>query len=276
MRAFNCSRSAVQSALPNELSPPKSHVRHLAVGAESDANVLACIQRQAQKNAPVTPTDIKNYCQEVCRLQVSRGWVASFIIRHAAELTEEKSSPYEKPRLQVLGIFRKQILLSMHETLKGHPADLVFNLDEGEISDWEDRKLKKAVVPIMVAAHDIHHRISRNVRHISIASCISASGTCLAPYVLTCRDSASFHRALEATRMPIGKHLILKQPVKLCVNADLFENYAQTVFLPHFAITRIIQNIHNEEVVRLVGNSSRHLTPLVIDLLPETPVQIVI
>jgi hypothetical protein len=62
----------------------------------------------------------------------------------------------------------------MHETRQGCPADLVFNLDEVEISDLEDRKPKNVVVPITVAAHNIHHRISRNMKHISVVACISS------------------------------------------------------------------------------------------------------
>jgi hypothetical protein len=41
MRAFNCSRRAVQSVLANGLNEPKSRGRHLALDAESDANILA-------------------------------------------------------------------------------------------------------------------------------------------------------------------------------------------------------------------------------------------
>jgi hypothetical protein len=170
MHASNCSRSAVHSALANRLNPPKSHGRHLAVDAESDANILAWIQKQAEKNAAVTRTDIKNHCHEVCWLEVSRGWVDSFILRHSAELTEKKSSTQEEPRLQVPRIFLEKTIRSMHETLEGCPVDLVFDLDEVGISDWEDRKPKKVVVPIALAAHNIHHRISRNVKHISIVT----------------------------------------------------------------------------------------------------------
>jgi hypothetical protein len=185
MRAFNCSRSAVYSALANGLSPPKSGGRHLAVDAESDPNISAWIKKQAEKNAAVTRTDIKNYCHEVCRLEVSRGWVDSFILRHSAELTQKKSSLQEHPRLQVPRIFLGKTIRTMHETLQGCQVDLLFNLEEFEISDWEDRKPKKVVAPISVAAHNIHHRISRNVKHISIVMCISAGGACPIPYVVT-------------------------------------------------------------------------------------------
>jgi hypothetical protein len=275
MRAFNCSRSAVHSALTNGLSPPKSRGRHVAVDAESDLDILAWIKKQAEKNAAVTRTDIKKYCHEVCRLEVSRGWVDSFILHPSAELKEKKSSRQEKPRLQVPRIFLGETIRSMHEAFHSCPADLVINLDEVGISDWEDRKPKKFVVPITLAAHDIHDRISRNVKHISIVTCISAGSACFTAYVVTSQDSAALHRALEATEMQIGKHFILKKRTKPYVNTDLFENYVRTVFLPHLAITRIMQNVRNEEAVRLMDNCSLHLTPIVIDLPSEARVRIV-
>jgi hypothetical protein len=188
---------------------------------------------------------------------------------------ERKSSPQEEPRLPVPRILLEETIGSLHETLQGRRADLVFNLDEVGISDWEDRKPKKVVVTITVAAHNIHHRISRNVKHISIVTCISGGGAYPTPYVVTSQDSAALHRALEATGMQIGKHVILKRRAKPYVNADLFENDVRTIFLPHLTITRIMRNVRNEEAVRLMDNCSPHLAAVVIDLLCEARVWIV-
>jgi hypothetical protein len=113
------------------------------------------------------------------------------------------------------------------------------------------------------------------VKHISIVTWISAVGAYLAPYVVTFQDSAALHRALEATSMQIGQHLILKHRAKPYVNSDLFENYLRTVFLAHLAIRRIMQNIPEEDAVLLMDNCSPHLTPIVIDLLSNARVRIV-
>jgi hypothetical protein len=48
-------------------------------------------------------------------------------------------------------------ICSMHDTLQGCPDDLVFNLDEVGISDWENRKPKKVIAPVTVAAHCSQH-----------------------------------------------------------------------------------------------------------------------
>jgi hypothetical protein len=254
------------------LNPPKSRDRHLAVDAESDANILAWITNQAEKNAAVTRTDIKNYCCEVWKFEASRRWVDSFISPHSAELTEKKSSPREEPRLQVPGIFSEETRRNMHETLQDCSADLVFKVG---ISDWDDRKPKRVAVPMTINAHNIRHRISRNWKHISIATCFSAGGACVTPYAVTSQDSAALHRALETTRMQIEKHLILKHRAKPYGNADLFENYLRTVFRPRLAIIRIMHNIPEKDAVRLTANCSPHLTPVVIDLLSYARVRIV-
>jgi hypothetical protein len=73
MCAFNCSRCAVRSALVNGLNPPPSRGRHLAVDGKSDANILAWIKKQTEKNAAVTRSDIKKSCREVWKFEASQG-----------------------------------------------------------------------------------------------------------------------------------------------------------------------------------------------------------
>jgi hypothetical protein len=102
-------------------------IRHSAERAESDANILAWITSQAEENAAVTRADIKNYCPEVCKIEVTRGWAASFISRDSPELIEKKRSPQEQPRLQVPRMFLDQTARSMRDAVQGRSADLVFN-----------------------------------------------------------------------------------------------------------------------------------------------------
>jgi transposase len=127
-RAFKCSRHTIHSALANGRNEPKSRGRHSAVSAESDANILAWITGKAEKNAAVTRTDIKNYWRKVCKIEVTREWVNSFISRHSAELIERTSSPQDEPRFQVSRVFLDQNVCIMHKAAQGRPTDLVFHL----------------------------------------------------------------------------------------------------------------------------------------------------
>jgi hypothetical protein len=251
-------------------------IRHSAVSAESDANILAWITGKAERNAAVTRTDIKNHCREVCKIEVTHGWVDSFISRRSAELIEKRSSPQEAPRLQVPQVLLNRNVRSMHEAVQGRPADLVFNLDEVDMSDWEDPQPRKVVVPRTAAPHSIHHRLSRSLKHISVVACVSASGACLTPYVVTSQDSAAVGRDLKADGMQIGSCLISTHRDKPDVNAELFEDYFRSVFLPDLMITRIVKDLHEEEAVPLMDICSPHNTPSIIELLSTLRVRLVV
>jgi hypothetical protein len=126
---------------------------------------LAWIKRKAEKSAAVTRTDLRNYCREVYKFQVSPGWVDSFISGHADELTEKKSSPQEETRLQVPRVFLEKTIRTIHETIQGRPSELVFNLDEVGISNWENRKPKKVVVQMTARSQYSSSNISERETH---------------------------------------------------------------------------------------------------------------
>jgi hypothetical protein len=129
--ACNCSLCAACPALANGFHQPTSRSDHAALSPESSANILAWITKQAEKSATVTRTDINNDCREVCKFEGSCGWVNSFILR---------DSPRGEPHLRIPRVLLDEAICNMHETTQRCPADLVFNLAEVGISDWEDRQ----------------------------------------------------------------------------------------------------------------------------------------
>jgi hypothetical protein len=62
---------------------------------------------------------------------------------------------------------------------------------------------------------------------------------------VTSQDSAIVRQDLEADGMQIGRHviLILDPRDKPYVNAELFDNYLHSVFLPHLMIPRIVKDL---------------------------------
>jgi hypothetical protein len=75
--------------------------------------------------------------------------------------------------------------------------------------------------------------------------------------------------------MQIVKHLIVKHRDKPYVNADLFENYIRTMFLPHLIAMRRMYDFGEEDTVLLMDNCSPHLPPAVLTLLSNACVWIV-
>jgi hypothetical protein len=84
-------------------------------------------------------------------MEVTKGQVDSFLGPHQTELIETTSTPQEEegPRIQVPRICRHETTPAMNEAVEMHPSELVFNLEDAGISEWEDRKSKRVVVPMI-------------------------------------------------------------------------------------------------------------------------------
>jgi hypothetical protein len=60
-------------------------------------------------------------------------------------------------------------------------VELVFDLDEVGVSDWDDCKTRKVAVLVVMQGQKIHHGIYRNVKHISMIACVRSIGKSLVP-----------------------------------------------------------------------------------------------
>jgi hypothetical protein len=109
-------------------------------------------------------------------------------------------------------------------------AELVFNLDEIGMSEWEDRKDKKVMVSKTMDGQTIHHRASRNVKHISIIICITAGEEFLTPYIAISQDSELFHKRLMRHGVHMSVDFGLRQRSKSYVNNTLFLKYINGIF----------------------------------------------
>lgn len=274
-RGFNCARTTVRRALKNELEPPKLRGRHDAISDDSENKILAWLRQQAEKSQPATRTDILHYCVTNFGRSITRGWVDSFLGRHLDDLKEATSHPQENPRLQIPREFLVETLRCMDQAVQGCVRDLVFNLDEVGASEWEDRKSKRVVVPAEMGDQPIHHGINRNLKHITIVTCVAASGEHLIPYVVTSQDAESLRTDLKKRGIEFGRHLTIVRNQKPYVNSGTFADYIKSVFLPYVTRVRKEREIEEEEAVLLMDNCPSHLTSEVITLLTTARVRVV-
>jgi hypothetical protein len=77
--------------------------------------------------------------------------------------------------------------------------------------------------------------------------------------VVTSQDSAVIRRDLEADGMQIGRpfNLILKHRDKPYANAELFEDYLRSVFLPHLMIIRLVKDLREKDALFLMDHCGR-------------------
>jgi hypothetical protein len=110
-------------------------------------------------------------------------------------------------------------------------AELVLNLGEIDMSEWEDQKDKKVIASKMMDGQTIHYRASRNVRHISIITCIIASGEPLTPYIVPSHDSAPVCRRLMSRGVCLRVDFMSRQRLKSYISDKLFLEYFNSIFV---------------------------------------------
>jgi hypothetical protein len=274
-RAFQCPRNCVTQALAHGLEAPQGRGRHLSLDAEIEQELLVWIEGNAANSTAVTGADVRAHIQKRYHLAVTRGWVNSFIGRNLDRLCKVKSAPQESTRLEVPRRFLDQTIRCLTELVHGCRAELVFNLDEVGISDWEDRQSRRVIVPVSAREQTIHHKINRRLKHLSIIACVSAAGESLMPYVVTSQDSLPVREALKKHGMRLGTDLVLKHRAKPYINAEVFEEYIRMVFLPNLNELRSLEEFANEEAVLLMDNCPSHVGELILGILRDARVRVI-
>jgi hypothetical protein len=119
------------------------------------------------------------------------------ITRHAHEIFETKSIPQENPRLEVPRVFLKAAIDEFRDHVHNACAELVFNLDEVNVSEWEDRSERPVIVPSMMRGQTIDHAIPMNLKHISVVACISGTGEHVTPFWFGRREMSPWRESLK-------------------------------------------------------------------------------
>jgi hypothetical protein len=201
--------------------------------------------------------------------------VNSFVLRLSGEGIQTRSTPQEEQRLQVPRAFLERTVRDLNKHVQGCISELVFNLDEVGIPDWEDRNARRVVVVATMDGRPIRHAVSRNVKHMSVIAWASAAGESLMPYIITSQNSPAVQEQLRQHRVRFGRDLILTSNHRPYVNAEIFLEYVRTVFLPSLVCVLGLGAFAAEEAVSLMDNCSAHVTDGMIHLLTEARVRVI-
>jgi hypothetical protein len=265
----------VQAALAHGLDEPGQRGKHATLDSDREQQILDWIQQNAEQDTPVTKTEIMDHCTAEFKIRFTRGWVNSFVLRRSDDFIQTKSAPQEEQHLQPPRVFLERTVKDLHDHIEGCVADLVFNLGEVGISDWEDRKTKKVVLPAAMLSQTIHHGVSRKVKHISVIVCVSAAGASLLPDIVTSQNSPVVQEHLEEQRVCFGRDMILKFNQKPYINAGIFLDYIRTIFLPCIDMLRGLAVFVQEPAVLLMANCSAHASDDQIRILTAASVRVI-
>jgi hypothetical protein len=113
--------------------------------------------------------------------KLMKRWVHDFISRHLDQLQVCHPLPQEDMRIAVPRAYLEEHIHLLKTHITGKVADLVFNLDELDSADWDDRKAKKGITPDGLAQEDVSHAVSRRHRQMTLLAYVSAAGDALTP-----------------------------------------------------------------------------------------------
>jgi Tfp pilus assembly PilM family ATPase len=78
---------------------------------------------------------------------ISRDWANSSVLRDRGDILQTKKVPREGQQMQVLRVFLQSAIQNLNKQIQGYAAELIFNLDEVGMSDWEVAKREKLSDP---------------------------------------------------------------------------------------------------------------------------------
>jgi transposase len=131
-RAFDISHSAVTRAKLRGYDDPPGRGRHHKLAIESEQALVDWLTNKAANHMAINKTELLHECNERFGRNITRGWVDSFLKRHADQLFETTSVPQENPRLDVPRAFLEASIDGFRDHIHNACAELVFDLDEME------------------------------------------------------------------------------------------------------------------------------------------------
>jgi hypothetical protein len=136
-------------------------------------------------------------------------------------------------------------------------------------------KSNRVIVQAALNDQTINHGINRNLKDITVVTCVEASGEYLIQYVVTSQDSSAFQFELQKLGIEFHGHLEIVPSQKPSVNGKTFVSHIRTVILPYVAKIRREIEIEDEEAAVLMDNCQCHVTSEVMTLLTQPKVRVI-
>jgi hypothetical protein len=111
--------------------------------------------------------------------------MASFLKKHANLICQSVVRRQENVRVDVLHEHVDQNIRPIKELVPLVPTELLFNIDESGLSDWEERKLKCVLIPTEARETTLHYPASRKIRHQTLVCCVTAAVDAYCPLLVS-------------------------------------------------------------------------------------------
>jgi hypothetical protein len=108
------------------------------------------------------------------------------------------------------------------------------------------RKVKKVIILMDMIDYFIQHKVRRIINHLTVLTCVAASGDALCPMTLTLRKVPD--EIYQVGHRP-SKDFLIKRHAKPDIDHMIFERFIRHHPIPHITALRIIPCYPKAEAV---------------------------
>jgi hypothetical protein len=256
-QAFGIEPSPVRKIRSKAEKKPKLPYRPAALNEDQTAAVVAFIENDHRTGNYVTQTDVLSFIKTNFQKCLSYQWMASFLKKDANLICRSVVRPQENVRLEVLHEYLDQYIRLIKELVPLVPTELLFNIDESDFSDWEERKRKCVLIPAEAREAILHYPASRKIRHQTLVCCVTAAGD---PYCLLLVSSDLATREVFEHQIRDGIALQIETSRSPYVNTEIFEEYVDTVLIPAVEANRQLPGCDKRPATLFCNNCSAYMS----------------
>ena len=265
---FGMNPKTVSRSLRNGPQDPKPLGRHQALENNIEEQIVTQIINKANMGEAMTYKQVLLYAKELSKKDLTRGWLNQFYLRNNHMIKKCRSFPQEDLRLCIPREYLKKHISNM-KNVGGRFSELVFNLDEVGISEYEDRRPKKVFVGTNIESTVVHHYVTRKIKHMTLLVCISAAGDALTPLLIV---SEPINDTFWNSGIRPDEDVMIHQRSPPYIDTELFKEYLDSILIPYIKFVREKLNISNSEALVMMDSFSAHCNDRILRLLGKNSI----
>ena len=269
---FDISEGQVRKIITKSKKEKKDVGRPFKISPDNEKKLIEEIKSKKSTQDFMTMCQIIKYAEDSFRISLTYGWLNSFIFRHKDDLKKAVISPQENLRLQVPRRFLTEFLDLVDHIIQITPAELVYNIDETGLSDWEERHTKTVIVPSEIDVENLHYPVDRGNRHITFIVTISGGGDAYFPLAVTSNPELEQIFDLGVRR---DVDLFLKISNSPYINKETFVNHIMQNFIPQVQNDRRFCGDNQLPAILFFDNCSCHIDNELLQILAQNMILVI-
>ena len=151
-------------------------------------------------------------------------------------------------------------------------AELIYNIDETGLSDWEERKPKTVIVPEEIDPGNLHYPVDRSIKHVTLLVTVSWGGDAYFPLTVTKEPDLEKIFQLGIRRDP---DLSLHVWNSNYMDKETFCDRIINKFMPQVLNDRKYCGCDTLQAILFIDNCSSHLDPDLLEILADNLILVI-